>query len=126
MASYEMMRSYLDLITAGNFAEAEGFYTQDVKVHLRGHNPASGDYEGIADYNAALGRIMGVVDSLTVEEHDLLVSDDHAVVLSTWHVTRGERSGALNHCIVYHTTGDRISEIWIIPEDSELNADLLS
>lgn len=126
MASHQMMRSYLDLITAGKFVKAEDFYADDVKVHMKGHNVASGEYVGHADYTAALGKIMSVIDSLTVDEHDLLVSDDHAVVLSTWHVTRGDRSGSLNHCIIYHTSRDKITEIWIIPEDSEADAALLS
>ena len=114
------------MITAGKFVEAEDYYTDDVKVHIKGHNIASGDYVGHADYTAAMGKLMGIVDGMTVAEHDLLVSDDHAVVLSAWHVTRGGRSEVLNHCIVYHTTDDKISEIWIIPEDSEKDAELLS
>ena len=126
MASYGMMRSYLDLITAGRFVEAEGYYSDDVKVHIQGHNIASGDYVGHADYTAAMGKLMGIVDEMTVTEHDLLVSDDHAVVLSEWHVGRGDQREVLNHCIVYHTTDDKISEMWIIPEDSEAEADLLS
>ena len=126
MPSHEMMRSYLDLVTSGKIVEAEAYYTDDVKIHVRGNYVGSGDYEGLADYNAALGRIMGQFDEMTVEAHDLLVSDDHAVTLSVWHVRKGDRTEALNHCIVYHTEGDKISELWIIPEDPDKDAELLS
>lgn len=126
MGNLEMMRGYLDLIKAGQFVEAEQHYADDVRVHVKGHNAISGDYVGHADYTEALGRLMGMVDSLTVEEHDLLVGNDHAVVLSVWHVTKGDASAALNQVIVYHLTDGKISELWIIPEDSEKNAALLS
>jgi ketosteroid isomerase-like protein len=126
MASYEMMQSYLDMITAGDFVGAEKFYADDFRAHVKGHNLASGDYVGRAEYTRALGELMDVVDSMTVEQHDLLVSDDHAVVLSTWHVTRGGETADLNHVVVYHTVGEEISEMWIIPEDSETNAAFLS
>ena len=62
---------------------------------------------------------------MTVEAHDLLVSDDHAVTLSVWHVKKGDRAEALNHVIVYHAEGDKISELWIIPEDAGKEAAVL-
>ena len=64
--------------------------------------------------------------SALVEEHDLLVGEDHAVVLSRWHTTRGSETTTLDHVIVYHLSGDQISEIWIIPEGSEKDAAFLS
>jgi ketosteroid isomerase-like protein len=126
MANYDMMRSYLDMITAGDFVAAEQYYADDVRVHIKGHNLASGDYTGHSDYTEAMGKLMNAVDSLTVEEHDLLVGEAHAVVLSRWHTTRGRETTTLDHVIVYHLGGDQISEIWIIPEDSEKDAAFLS
>ena len=45
--------------------------------------------------------MMGMVDSLQVEEHDLLVS-------------------------VYHANGDKISEIWVVAEEQGLMNELMS
>ena len=78
MVSYEMMRTYLDMIVAGDFEGAEAHYTDDIVVHFAGWK----DTHGKAEYTAALGAMMGMIDLLQVEEHDLLVSDDHAVVLN--------------------------------------------
>ena len=122
MASYEMMRAYLDRIVSGDFQGAEDHYTDNIVVHFAGWK----DTRGKAEYNEALGSMMGMVDSLQVEEHDLLVSDDHAVVLNDWHITKGDRDERVNHVIIYHTEGDKISEIWVVAEDQALMSELMS
>ena len=122
MASYDMMRSYLDMIVAGDFEGAESYYTDVVVVHFAGWK----DTLGKDEYNAALGEMMGMVDSLQVEEHDLLVSDDHAVVLNDWHITKGDRDERVNHVVIYHTDGDKISEIWVVAEDQQTMNELMS
>ena len=91
-----------------------------------GDNMATGEYLGHEDYTAAMTSLMNQLDSMTVDEHDLLVSDDHAVVLSTWHVSRNGESSELPHVIVYHTTDNKITEIWIIPVDAKRDAAVLS
>lgn len=121
MAEYEMMRSYLDRIVAGDFEGAEEFYADDVTVHFPGWK----DTHGKDDYTAAIGELMSRVDSLEVEEHDLLVSDDHAVVLNAWHITKGDRDERSNHVIVYHSEGEKITEIWVVAENQALMAELL-
>ena len=68
------------------------------------------------EYFAFMGRLMGIIDSLSIEEHDLLVSDDHAVLLSRATTTQGDRSITGNSVAVYHLSGDKISEVWIINE----------
>jgi ketosteroid isomerase-like protein len=44
MASYDMMRAYLDVVKSGDFVAAEAFYTDDITVHVTRSNPASGTY----------------------------------------------------------------------------------
>ena len=122
MASYEMMRSYLDKIVAGDFEGAEAHYTDDVTVHFAGWK----DTHGKEEYTAAVGEMMGMVDSLQVEEHDLLVSDDHAVVLNDWHIVKGDRDERVNHVVIYHTDGDKISEIWVVAENQAVMDELMS
>lgn len=121
MASYDMMRAYLDCIVAGDFVGAEGYYADDITVHFPGWR----DVHGKDEYNTALGEMMGMFDSLQVEEHDLLVSDDHAVVLNAWHITKDDRDVRSNHVVVYHTDGDKITEIWVVAEDQATMAELM-
>lgn len=121
MASYEMMRSYLDLIVAGEFEQAAEYFSDDVAVHFPGWR----DTRGKAEYATAVGELLSMFDSMSVEEHDLLVSDDHAVVLNTWHFTKGDRDERSNHVVIYHTDNDKITEIWVVAEDQAKMADLM-
>lgn len=122
MAEYDMMRSYLDQVVAGDMERAEDYYADDVTVHFPGWR----DTHGKDEYHAAIGELMGKMDSMEVNEHDLLVSDDHAVVLSTWHIKKGDREERSNHVIVYHTDAGKITEIWIIAVDQAMMAELMA
>lgn len=121
MANLEMMRSYLDRVAKGDFARAEEYYTDDITVHVSGWKTVS----GLAEWRAAMAEMMGQVDAMEVEPHDLLVSDDHAVVLDAWKVTKGDRVEHVNHVVVYHTTDDKITEMWVVAEDQKLMDSLM-
>ena len=88
----DVMRRHLDLVVAGDFEAASASYADDVVFHIAGRGPFSGDLKGRDEYFAFMGRLMGIIDSLSIEEHDLLVSDDHAVLLSRATTTQGDRS----------------------------------
>jgi len=124
--SMEMMRSYLDLITAGEFEAALDYWADNVVLHVSGDNPTSGTYTGKQAAAGYIAKAMGTVDSVRIEEHDLLVSDDHSVVLSTSHAERKGKTLTSNAAVVYHTEGDKITEIWIINEDQKANDEFLS
>lgn len=42
MASYDMMRTYLDLVVAGDFEEAMGYMSDDITVQLSGWKTTHG------------------------------------------------------------------------------------
>ncbi len=126
MSSMEMMRTYLDHITAGEFEAAMEYWADDIVCHVSGNNVTSGIYrgrEGGAEYAT---KAIGSVDSFRIEEHDLLISDRHAVVLSTGHLERNGKQRDSNTVTVYHTDGDKITEFWIIPEDQKGADEFLS
>ena len=126
MASMEMIRSYLDHITAGEWEAATDFWADNIVGHVSGDNPTSGTYTGKEAFTGYLQQVLGMVDSIQVDEHDLLVSDDHGVVLSTTHADRGGKHLASNRVVVYHTEGDKITELWIIDEDQQAVDEFLS
>ena len=119
MASMEMMRTYLDHITAGEFEAAMGYWADDVVTHVSGNNFTSGTYTGKEAAAGYTAKAVGAVDSVRIEEHDLLVSDQHAVVLSTTHAERDGEHFTSNTVVVYHTEGDKITEVWIVPQDQK-------
>lgn len=123
MADYDTMRRYLDTIVAGEFEKAAEFFSDDIVVHFSGWR----ETKGKAEYQTAVMDMLSMVDSMSVEEHDLLVSDDHAIVLNAWHIKKGDRDEKANHVVIYHTDGaGKISEIWVIAEDQAKMAELMS
>ncbi len=119
MVSMEMMRSYLNHITAGEFEAAMGYWADDIVIHVSGNNPTSGTYTGKEAAAGWAAQSVGAVDSVQIDEHDLLVGDEHAVLLNTSHSERNGKHQTSNGVVVYHTEGDKITEAWIINEDQK-------
>ena len=126
MASMEMMRRYLDHVFAGEFEAAARYWADDIVEYVSADSATSGTYPGIEAMAAYWAKAMGMVDSFQTEEHDLLVSDQHAVLLA---VGRRERNGnhlSSNMVVIYHTEGDKITEIWNITQDQKSLDEFLS
>ena len=52
-----------------------------------------------------------------MEVHDLLASDDHVVVLSSFTADRAGKHIEGNLCQVTHLSAGKVTEAWIIGED---------
>ena len=121
----EIMGAYLARITAGDLEGAAEYYTDDIVFHWAGHGPLSGDYAGRA---AVIGLFANYARraQATVQTHDTLYSDDHAVALVDITLTRDDRSITTNRVVVYHFSSERISEVWVIDADQQAVAELLA
>ena len=121
----EIMSAYLERVVAGDLEGATESYTDDIVFHWAGRGPLSGDYTGKA---AVLGMFADYARQLqaSVETHDTLYSDDHAVALIRATLTRGDRSITTNRVVVYHFAGDRISEVWVVDADQQAIDELLA
>ena len=126
MASMEMMRRYVDHLTAGEFEAAAEYWADDIVGHVSGDNATSGTYTGKEGGAAYAAKIAGRYDSIQIEEHDLLVSDQHAVLIAVSHSERNGQKHSSNSVVVYHTEGDKITEFWAIPVDQKAMDDFLS
>lgn len=121
----EIMTAYLDRVVSGDLEGAAESYTDDVVFHWAGRSPLSGDHEGKA---AVLDLFADYANRVraSIETHDLLYSEDHAVVLNRATLTRGDRSITTNRVVVYHFVGDKISEVWVLDEDQQSVDELLA
>ncbi len=126
MGIREVMREYLDKITATDFEDAMAHYTDDVIAHATGVGPGSGVFEGKAAFGGYLAQMTEMMDSMKIREHDLLTSDDHAVVLNTMELTRGDKTFTTNRVVIYHFEGDKISELWMVDADQHGAAEFMS
>lgn len=115
-----------DLVRAGVAAFQRGdmdalrkqYWTDDIRWHVPGRSPLSGDYEGpdqVIQYFARVFEATG--GTLGIELHDVLANDEHAVALYT---ASGERSGKQltdNEVQIYHVRDGKVSEAWTYTTD---------
>ena len=89
------------------------YWTDDVRSHVVGRSPFAGDYEGpekVLQFFARLFEVSG--GTFSIELHDVLANDVHAVALLT---ARAERAGKqLNDNMVttFHIRDGKVSEAW--------------
>src|SRR5246127_121818 len=81
-----------DLVRAASAAFGRGelgalqdqYFAENIVWHVAGTGPLAGDYEGAAQVIGQLGKISEFTDgSVQPQVHDVLVSNDHTVVLVT-------------------------------------------
>lgn len=113
----DFMNTYLERIAAKDFAGAGEFYADDMVAHQSGRHQWSGDYQGKDAFLAMLGDMTGSFDSLDISHHAHMEGEGHNAVLNSITVTRGGKSFSGNRVVVYHTSDDKITELWIVDQD---------
>jgi ketosteroid isomerase-like protein len=89
------------------------FFTEDVRYHVAGRSLIAGDYEGpeqVLQFFARLFELTG--GTFSIELHDVLANDEHAVALFT---IGGERAGKQlndNSVLTFHFRDGKASEAW--------------
>jgi ketosteroid isomerase-like protein len=121
----EIMSAYLGRITAGDLQGAAEYYTDDSAFPWAGQGPLSSDY---TDRAAVLDMLADHASraQASVETHDTVYSDDHAVALVRVTLTRDDRPVATNRVVVYHFADDKISEVWVVDADQQAVDELLA
>jgi ketosteroid isomerase-like protein len=110
-----------DLVRAASAAFGRGdlsalreeFFADHIIWHVAGTGPLAGDYEGVAQVIEHLGNIAALAGgTVRPQLHDVLVSDDHTVVLATIRAERAGRQLELNLVHVIHAENGKAAEIW--------------
>ncbi len=100
--------------------DIEGFfshYTDDVVVHFAGSNRLAGDYRGLDQLQAGLGRFMEAMGEYTFQNHAYLADDEHGVILQRGRSVREGETREFNEVFVFHFRDGKISEMWYVPVD---------
>jgi ketosteroid isomerase-like protein len=114
----ELMRKATDLLNEGDAQAFLDLHTDDVVVHITGRNPASGDFKGKGEVATSLQRQMELLDQPPeFEIHDVLATDDHAVVLGRQRGTRKGKTLETTVTVVAHISDGKFSEIWVTSTD---------
>jgi hypothetical protein len=78
----ETLRRIDQAQVAGDLETASSQYTDDVLGHVGGDNKLSGDYRGLEQLQAMLGRFFEASGEYSFENHAYLADDEHGIVCS--------------------------------------------
>jgi uncharacterized protein len=115
-----------DVVQAASAAFSRGdmdalqdqFFAPDIVWHIAGTGPLAGDYEGAAQVMGVLGKISALCSGpVQPELHDVLVSPDHTVALTTIRAERAGKQLQLNLVHVIHAENGKATEIWTHSSD---------
>jgi uncharacterized protein len=89
------------------------FFADDIIWHVAGTGPLAGDFEGAAEVIGQLTKIAELSGgSVQPQVHDVLVSNDHTVVLVTISAQRAGQQLQLNLVHVIHAENGKAAEVW--------------
>jgi uncharacterized protein len=110
--------------------DMEGFLTHhadDVVVHFPGRGPMAGDHRGKDGVAQMFQRQMQILDSPPeIDTHDVLASDDHAVVLNNVRASRGGKTLEQQQVVVMHIRDGKIAEVWLQFSDQQAMDEMAS
>jgi len=90
------------------------YFADDIRYHISGRSPVAGTYEGGAQVIGLFVRLFELTGgTLSIDLHDVVAGDEHAVALFT---VRGEREGkrlADNEVLTSHIRDGKSIETWI-------------
>jgi ketosteroid isomerase-like protein len=124
-----------DLVRAASAAFGRGdvgalqdqFFAADIVWHVAGTGPLAGDYEGAAQVMGLLGKISALSGgTVRPELHDVLVSTDHTVALTTIRAERADKQLQLNLVHVIHADNGKATEVWTHSSDPAAAAEFWS
>jgi ketosteroid isomerase-like protein len=113
-----VVREMTEAMNAGDMEGAASRVADDVVWHEIGRaEPRRG--------KAELAGSMGDFEDfdITYEIHDVVASDDHAIVLGTAHATRGDRSLTYRTAEIYHLRDGQVTERWAFSDDTQAITD---
>jgi uncharacterized protein len=94
------------------------FWADDIRYHVPGRGPTSGDYEGV---DQVLGFFQQTFEltggTVRIELHDVLANDEHAVALLTMRAERAGKQLETNVVQVAHIRDGKTTESWLCPAD---------
>jgi ketosteroid isomerase-like protein len=117
-ANIDTLRAIDEAQTRGDLEAFFSNFTDDVKIHIRGNNKLSGDYEGKQSFQELFGRFGEAAGSnYSFEGHAYLADDEHGVSLQVAHYEKDGRTMDAQEAFIVHFRDGKVSEIWFASVD---------
>ena len=117
----DRMRRGYEAFGKGDLDTLRELFSPDIVWHTGGHNPLTGDYKGIDEVFGLFGKLFEMTNGdMKQDVHDLLANDEHGVALTHIRASRPDgRTMDMNQVAVFHhDANNRVTEAWILPEDT--------
>jgi ketosteroid isomerase-like protein len=111
----QVIRDATAALDEGDVERFLSFHTDDAVVHIPGRSPLAGDHSGMEALRQ-LAQTQAQAPTRT-EIHDVLVGNEHAVMLG---VVRGDLGGQEiedREVLVFHVRDGLVSEVWVYSWD---------
>lgn len=116
----ELLRETIAAIQRGDMAALQSnYFAEDIRYHVPGRSPVSGDYQGTDEVLAFFGRLFELSgETFRLELQDVIANDQHGVALFSVRAEREGRQLAGNEALISHLSPDgKATEVWTQPAD---------
>jgi uncharacterized protein len=117
----ELMRGAFAAFMRGDMEALQNtYFAEDVRYHVAGRSQVAGDYEGVGAVLGLFARLFELSGgTLSLEVHDVLANDDHAVALFAIRAERDGRKLDDNEILTAHITPDgKAAEVWTVASNA--------
>jgi ketosteroid isomerase-like protein len=112
----DLIRRGYEAFQRGDLAAFDDILAESCVWHVPGRGQLAGDKKGrkaTVEYYASLGEL--TEGNITVDLHDVLANDEHAIGLHRTSARRGGKSYETTEVIVFHVQGNQVTEAWEHP-----------
>jgi uncharacterized protein len=114
----ELMRRGYEAFLGGDLAALSELLSDDIVWHAPGRNPLSGTFRGKDEVLGQLAKVMELSGgTFSLEIHDILADDEHAVVLVRATAERNGKRLDDTSVQVWHVADGKATEQWLHPWD---------
>ncbi len=122
----EIIRSAYESMSKGDMPNFAALLDEDVTWY-ESTAGMEGVYRGRDQVLALLGQAFGQTGmQMTVDIHDVLANDEHAVILHESTLTVGDRSHTGQYTDIYHLRDGKITAHWHLAVDPKADAEFAS
>jgi len=113
-----LIREGYDAFVQGDLDAVAKFLHPEARWHVAGSSPLAGVYSGHQELFALFARIFEITDgTISISARDVLVSEDHVIVLTTMKARRGERVLDDEGVAVFKISDGLATEVWNFAEN---------
>lgn len=114
----DLVRRAYEAFAQGDMETVRSAFADNIRWHVQGESPLSGVYIGHVE---VLGLFRTLAErsggTFSLEVHDVLANDEHAVVLVRERATREGRTLVSTQAHVLHLSNGKVTEFWGLPTD---------